>query len=162
VPTLHRGILKPNRHSSDMPRTTHNSTTDSNLPQLQNSHRRTVIHDWHNDYNRIVNWQQAGTRRPDPRTTQPGIRGVIQGDTLWWLTVAIARGTQESRTIHLLHDAVLRLLRPNISRPVGPAGNQVHRPIVTRQNKNSGQLTLRRTRTTTRWINWCRQHGSGT
>ena len=37
-----------------MPRTTHNSTTDFNLPQLQNGHRRTVIHDWNNDYNRIV------------------------------------------------------------------------------------------------------------
>ena len=128
-----------------MPRTTHNSTTEFNLPQLQNGHRRTVVHDWNYDYNRIVNWQQAGTRRPNPSRTQPGFRGVIQGDYLWWLTVVIARGAQESRTIHLLHDAVFRLLPPNISRPVGPAGNQVHRPIITRQDKNSGQLTLRRT-----------------
>ena len=143
--TLHREILKPNRSSSDMPRTTHNSTTDSNLLQLQNGHRRRVIHNWHNDYNRIVNWQQAGTRRPNSSTAPLSFRGVIQGDNLWWLTVAIARGTQEARTIQLLHDAVHRLLRPNISRPVGPAGNPGHRPIITRQNKNSGQLTLRRT-----------------
>ena len=145
VPTLHRGILKPDKRSQDMPRTAHNPTTDSNVPQLQNGHRQRVIHDWHNNYNRIVNWQQAGTRRPNLSIAPPSFRGVIQGDNLWWLTVAIARGTQESRTIYLLHDAVLRLLQPTISRPVGPAGNQGHRPIITRQDKNSGQLTLRRT-----------------
>ena len=63
-PTLHR---RNQTETSDMPRTTHNSTNDSNVPQLQNSHRRRVTNDWHNDYNRIVNWQQAGTRRTDPR-----------------------------------------------------------------------------------------------
>jgi hypothetical protein len=102
-----------------MPRSNHNSTNESHHPQLQNGHSRRFHHDWNNNYNRIVNWQQAGTRRHGPSTTQPRLWGLIEGDNLWWLTMAIARGTQEPRTIHLLHDAELRSLRPNISRPVG-------------------------------------------
>ena len=84
-PRLHHEILKPNQSPSDMPRPNHNSTNESHHPQLQNGHSRSIYHyDWNNYYNRIVNWQQAGTRRHDPSTMQPRLWGLIQGDNLWW------------------------------------------------------------------------------
>jgi hypothetical protein len=61
-----------------MPRIEYDPTNEFNrlMEQQQAGTRRQSYYNQNNEFNRIVDRQQAGTRRRNPSTTQPRLLGV--------------------------------------------------------------------------------------